>query len=66
MCVEAEYYFSDLRQIYDLLRNNGFKLFHIEAILGINQLGDRYCGMTIWVPKPDGKLSEFSLHKGSE
>jgi len=66
MYIEAEYYFSDLREIEDLLRRNGFKQFHIEAVLGVNQLGDRYCGVKIWIPKPDGRLSEFSLHVGSD
>ena len=65
MCVEAEGYFSDLNEIADLLTRNGYKLFHIEKVLGINELGNRYNSLTIWVPKPDGKLSEFSLHKGT-
>jgi hypothetical protein len=61
MYVECEYYGGQLDEVYELLFNNGFCKFKVDACVGFgwNGLSGRSTGMVIWLPKADG---EFSKH----
>lgn len=59
-------YYDEASGVFDLLVKNGYEHFKVEVIRGIDETGLSYNCLTIWLPKKDGKLSEFNLHKGSE
>ena len=68
MYCECEYYGEDLTWLASLLWENGFKRFKIEVTVSSSL--DGCCPhfrqfLTVWLPKPDGKFSKYSFHKGS-
>ena len=69
MYVECETYgnyYDEASGVNELLTKNGYNHFKVEVIRGIDAVGVKYSCLTIWLPKPNGKLSEFSIHKGSK
>lgn len=66
MYCECEYYGGPLENIFNLLLDHGYKNFKIETCMGINDGIRHYKSLTIWLPKSNGKISEFAFHYGSK
>jgi len=66
MYCECEYYGGPLENIFNLLVDNEYGDFKIEVCMGISDGMRHYKSLTIWLPKSNGKMSEFAFHYGSK